>query len=62
MSKNVCGADRVIRIILGLVLIAWGLYAQNWWGAIGIVPLLTAILGWCPLYLPFGWKTCKPSS
>jgi hypothetical protein len=31
--------------------------AQNWWGAIGIVPLLTATIGWCPAYAPFGINT-----
>ena len=57
--KNVGGIDRIIRIIVGLIVIAWGFYAQNWLGAIGIVPLLTGFIGWCPAYLPFGFKTCQ---
>lgn len=60
MTNNVGGIDRVIRIIAGLVLI--GLAATNTigaWGWIGIVPLATGIIGWCPAYLPFGIKTCK---
>ncbi|NOQ14171.1 MAG: DUF2892 domain-containing protein [Methyloprofundus sp.] len=56
--KNVGGVDRIIRIIVGLAVIAWGVYAQNWLGAIGIVPLLTGFIRWCPAYLPFGFKTC----
>ena len=59
MTKNVGGADRVIRIILGLVIIGLGVIYQNWWGAIGIVPLATALIGWCPAYAPFGISTCK---
>jgi len=42
--------------------IAWGAYAQNWLGAIGLVPLLTGTIRWCPAYLPFGFSTCKCKS
>jgi len=59
MTKNVGGIDRIFRIILGLAVIGWGVYAQNWLGAIGIVPLFTAIVGWCPAYLPFKLNTNK---
>ena len=59
MTKNVGGADKIIRIVVGLALIAWGFMAQNWLGAIGVVPLATALLGWCPAYLPLGIKTTK---
>lgn len=60
MRCNVGGADRVIRIIVGLVIIGLGIVYQNWWGAIGIIPLGTALIGWCPAYLPFGISTCRP--
>ena len=59
MKQNVGGIDRVLRIVVGLALVGWGVATQNWWGAIGIVPLFTAAIGWCPAYLPFGIKTCK---
>ena len=45
------------RRLIGLI--AWGVAAQNWWGAIGIIPLFTAAIGWCPAYLPFGISSCK---
>ncbi len=61
MNKNVCGIDRILRILIGLALIGWGVYAQSWWGAIGAVPLLTGLAGRCLIYLPFGLKTCKAS-
>ncbi len=58
MSPNVGTADRAVRIILGLALIGAGVWYKAWWGAIGAIPLLTALIGWCPLYLPFGIRTC----
>lgn len=60
MKCNVGGLDRKVRIVVGVVIIALGVYTQNWLGAIGIVPLLTGAIGWCPAYLPFGLSTsCK---
>ena len=59
MTKNLGSADRIIRAIIGLALVGWGIYAQNWWGAIGAVPLFTALTGWCPLYLPLHVSTNK---
>ena len=50
MKKNVGSADKVIRIILGVAIIAFGIYYQSWWGLVGIVPLFTAFIGWCPAY------------
>lgn len=60
MNRNVGGIDRIARIILGLVLIVLavtGIFAP--WGYIGVVPLATGLIGWCPAYLPFGFKSCK---
>ncbi len=59
MKKNVGGIDRILRIVVGLALIAWGVVAQSWWGAIGVIPLFTGIISWCPAYLPFGISSCK---
>ena len=57
MKKNVGSLDRLIRLMLGLVIIAWGVYAENWFGLLGIIPLTTAMLNWCPFYLPFKLST-----
>ena len=59
MKTNVGKLDRIIRMVLGLSLIAWGYMSQNWLGAIGLIPLFTAFFRWCPAYLPFGISTCK---
>ena len=60
MKKNVGGIDRTLRIVIGLVLI--GLAASStvgWWGYLGVVPLLTGLIGWCPPYTLLGWNTCS---
>lgn len=59
MKLNVGNTDRVIRAILGLVVIALGFYYGTWWGALGLIFLATAAIGWCPLYVPFGLSTYK---
>jgi hypothetical protein len=58
MKPNVGGLDRAFRIVLGLVVIGVGVYSKSWWGALGLMPLLTGLLRWCPVYLPFGTTTC----
>lgn len=59
MQCNVGKADRIFRIVLGLAIIILGICYHTWWGAIGVLPLLSAATGWCPVYLPFGISTCK---
>ncbi|MBU0581073.1 MAG: DUF2892 domain-containing protein [Candidatus Margulisbacteria bacterium] len=59
MIKNEGNLDRVIRVILGVVIIGVGSYYQSWLGFIGLIPLITGLIGYCPLYSIFGIKTCK---
>lgn len=59
MKCNVGKADRIVRISVGLVIIILGFYYNSWWGFLGVLPLLSAAIGWCPAYLPFGISTCK---
>lgn len=62
MTKNVGGVDRGLRIAVGLALLSLVFVGpQTPWGWIGLVPLFTGFIGWCPAYLPFGIKTCKTS-
>lgn len=59
MKTNVGGIDRILRIVLGLVLIALTLTGTiGAWGWIGVVPLATAAFGFCPLYTLLGFSTC----
>jgi hypothetical protein len=59
MTINMGRTDRTIRIVLGLAVIAAGVYYKNWWGALGVIPLVTSIISWCPMYVPFGLSTCR---
>jgi hypothetical protein len=59
MEKNVGGIDRALRLIVGIVLIALVFVGpQTPWGWIGIVPLATALFGYCPAYRLIGLNTC----
>lgn len=61
MKTNVGGIDKAVRIIAGLVLLSLIFILEGtarWWGLVGIVPLLTGTLGWCPLYTLLGLDTC----
>lgn len=60
MTKNIGNVERVIRALVGLALIALVFVGpKSMWGWIGVVPLLTAALGWCPPYAIFGISTCR---
>lgn len=56
---NIGTADRVIRLAAGVGLLVWGWTQKNWLGALGIVPLATALIRFCPLYAVLGIRTCK---
>lgn len=59
MKMNIGDLDLILRIVGGVALIAsalTGYFAP--WGWIGVVPLVTALIGWCPAYDIFGVKTC----
>ena len=58
-KNNVGSIDRILRIVVGLALIGMTLTGMiGVWGWIGVVPLLTAALGTCPLYSVLGFSTC----
>jgi fatty acid desaturase len=58
-KNNVGGIDRIVRIVVGLALIGLTLTGTiGVWGWIGVVPLLTAALGTCPLYTVLGFSSC----
>jgi hypothetical protein len=60
MTRNEGTMDRALRIIAGLVLLSLVFIGpQTLWGLIGLVPLATGLIGWCPAYTIFGLNTCK---
>lgn len=60
MKANVGGIDRVLRVVAGLALIAWVLLANGpVWAWIGVVPLVTGLVNFCPAYAILGISTCS---
>lgn len=60
MTRNEGKIDRILRVIVGLALIALALTGKfTPWGWVGVVPLLTGLVGTCPLYSLLGINTCK---
>jgi hypothetical protein len=62
MKKNVGGADKAIRILIGLALLSLLFILEGnarWWGLVGLPLLITGITGYCPGYMPFGVSTSK---
>lgn len=57
MKRNVGGIDRILRIGVGLGLVAWAVMGGPVWAWIGVVPVATGAFAWCPAYLPFGFRT-----
>ncbi|PHR91743.1 MAG: hypothetical protein COA69_11195 [Robiginitomaculum sp.] len=62
MKTNVGSLDRGLRLVFGGILIALA-YSGHFspWGWIGIVPVVTALIGWCPAYRIFGLNSCPVS-
>jgi hypothetical protein len=61
MKNNVGSIDKVVRIVIGIALLSMLFLVEGsakWFGLIGIVPLGTALMGWCPLYSLIGVSTC----
>ncbi len=60
MQKNVGNTERGIRVVVGLVLVSLVFVGpQTPWGWIGLLPIATGLMGWCPPYALFGINTCK---
>jgi O-antigen ligase len=60
MTQNIGNIERIIRIVCGLVLIALAATGTvGVWGWLGLVPLATGLVGWCPPYSLLGINTCK---
>ena len=64
MNANVGGLDRALRIVIGVAILSLFFMLEgpkHWLALVGIVPLATGVIGWCPAYVPFGIRTRKAS-
>ena len=59
MKKNMGSLDKNIRLILGIAILIIGYMYDSWWGLIGLVPIITSFMSFCPIYLPLKMSTIK---
>lgn len=57
-KTNIGKPERAVRLAIGVAALYLGYTYQSYWGFLGLIPLVTAAMGWCPLYVPFGFSTC----
>jgi len=57
MKKNVGKVDKVVRILVAIAIAGVGIYYQSWWGLLAILPLITALTGFCGVYSLLGIST-----
>ncbi len=58
MKTNVGGIDKILRIVVGIALVAWAILGGPVWAWIGVLPIITGVMGWCPAYTMIGLNTC----
>ncbi|MFC1859510.1 DUF2892 domain-containing protein [Thermodesulfobacteriota bacterium] len=60
MKQNIHNVERIIRVVLGLIILSLVFVGpKSLWGLIGILPIMTGLIGWCPPYQLLGISTCK---
>lgn len=62
MKCNVGYTDKIVRFTLAVIIGALGFYFKSWWGLLAIVPLITGLISFCPLYKILGLNTCTNKS
>ncbi|MCP5064372.1 MAG: DUF2892 domain-containing protein [Ignavibacteriae bacterium] len=59
MKKNVGSIDKYLRLVVGVAIGVVGYLNESWWGLVGIVPIMTGFISFCPAYFPFKLSTTK---
>ena len=59
MNINIGKTEKYIRLALGAIIIGVGVFYQSWWGALGLIPLVTGAISFCPIWRLLGINTCK---
>ncbi|MDW7967055.1 MAG: DUF2892 domain-containing protein [Thermoanaerobaculum sp.] len=58
MTTNMGSTEKTIRVVVGVAILGLGLYLKSWWGLVGLLPLITGLVGYCPAYRLLGISTC----
>jgi len=58
MKCNVGRTEQIVRIMIGVLIVLLGLYFRNWWGVIGLAPIITGAIRYCPVSDVLGISTC----
>lgn len=61
LKKNVGYIDSIIRVVLGTLIVAIGLYYNSYWGFIGLIPVISGAISFCPVYRLLGITTMNPN-
>lgn len=62
LQMNVGGTERALRVVVGVLMLSLAIVAGHTWMYIGVIPLMTGVMGFCPAYKMFGINTCKPKA
>ena len=62
MKCNIGRTEQIVRIVIGVVIILFGLNFKNWWGLIGLVPIITGVIRYCPISDVLGISTCDTNN
>ncbi len=57
MNRNIGTIDRLFRLAVAVAIAVLGIVFQTWWGLLALIPLTTALIGWCPLYTVLGFSS-----
>ncbi len=59
MKKNIGKIDKTLRLIIGIIILVLGIIFKSWWGLLGVIPVITSFLNYCPLYCPLKISTIE---
>jgi len=59
MKKNMGSVDKTLRLIVGVLILVVGYLNDSWWGLVGLIPIITSFMSFCPFYVPFKITTIK---
>jgi hypothetical protein len=62
LKKNVGYTDSIIRVLIGTFMIAAGLWFDSWWGFLGIIPIISGGVSFCPVYRWMNYETTRPNA